>query len=86
MDLRAFKDITVDAHSNIARVGVGNRLGDIALTLAAHGRGIPHGTCPYVGIGGHAGMHLNLTYFFSSDEDLSAWWLRLPFSYVGFDP
>ncbi|KAF4620871.1 hypothetical protein D9613_000020 [Agrocybe pediades] len=33
---------------------MGNRLGDIVTALAAHGRGLPHGTCPYVGIGGHA--------------------------------
>jgi FAD/FMN-containing dehydrogenase len=56
VDLRALKDITVDENTNVARVGTGNRLGDVALALAAYDRGIPHGTCPYVGIGGHAGM------------------------------
>ncbi len=32
----------------------GNRLGDIALTLNRYGLATTHGTCPYVGIGGHA--------------------------------
>ncbi|KAF9445946.1 glucooligosaccharide oxidase [Macrolepiota fuliginosa MF-IS2] len=54
VDLRSFKDITFDSGNNTARVGTGNRLGDIALALGAHERAIPHGTCPYVGVGGHA--------------------------------
>lgn len=56
VDLRALVDINVDESSGVAQVGTGNRLGDVALALAAYNRGIPHGTCPYVGIGGHAGM------------------------------
>ncbi|KAG6817828.1 hypothetical protein H0H93_006962, partial [Arthromyces matolae] len=31
----------------------GNRLGNIAEALGALGQGLPHGSCPYVGIGGH---------------------------------
>ncbi|MFD7627021.1 FAD-binding oxidoreductase [Streptomyces sp. NPDC059851] len=34
------------------RIGAGARLGDVNRTLAAHGRGIPTGLCPTVGIAG----------------------------------
>jgi FAD/FMN-containing dehydrogenase len=37
-----------------AVVGAGARLGNIYQALGAHGRAIPAGTCPSVGIGGHA--------------------------------
>jgi len=37
-----------------AVVGAGARLGNVYDALAAHGRAIPAGTCPSVGIGGHA--------------------------------
>ncbi|RPD61410.1 FAD-binding domain-containing protein [Lentinus tigrinus ALCF2SS1-6] len=40
-----------------ATIGGGNHLGDVALYLWQHGkRALAHGTCPYVGIGGHAGQ------------------------------
>ncbi|KAJ7148091.1 glucooligosaccharide oxidase [Mycena crocata] len=55
VDLSKLKAITVQSSNNTAIIGNGNRLGDIALALNAAGRGIPHGTCPYVGIGGHSG-------------------------------
>jgi len=35
-------------------IETGNRLGDIALALNDYGFAMPHGTCPYVGLGGHA--------------------------------
>lgn len=54
VDLRNFKTIEVDSSSGIATIGTGNRLGDIALALNSKGRALPHGTCPYVGIGGHS--------------------------------
>lgn len=47
-------DIQVDAASSTATIASGSRLGDIALTLNDYGQGIGHGTCPYVGIGGHS--------------------------------
>ncbi|KAL0577216.1 hypothetical protein V5O48_004782 [Marasmius crinis-equi] len=53
IDLSQMKTITYDPTSQKAIIGSGNRLGDIALGLDRHGRGIPHGTCPHVGIGGH---------------------------------
>lgn len=55
MDLSKFTRITVHASNNTAIIEPGNRLGDVALTLNKAGRAIPHGTCPYVGIGGHSG-------------------------------
>ncbi|KAI1791689.1 FAD-binding domain-containing protein [Ganoderma leucocontextum] len=37
--------------------GAGNHLGDVALYLWENGqRALAHGTCPYVGVGGHAGQ------------------------------
>lgn len=53
IELSNFKKITVE-EDGIAKIGAGNRLGDVALALNEKGRGLPHGTCPYVGIGGHA--------------------------------
>ncbi|KAM3071834.1 hypothetical protein ACMFMG_009691 [Clarireedia jacksonii] len=48
IDMSAFDDIMVDQ-------GSGQRLGNIALGIHKQGgRALPHGTCPGVGIGGHA--------------------------------
>ncbi|KAH9484717.1 Xylooligosaccharide oxidase [Psilocybe cubensis] len=55
VDMSNFKTVTVDSQTKVASIGVGNRLGDVALALNAHGRALPHGTCPYVGVGGHSG-------------------------------
>lgn len=55
IDLSHINQIDVDKATHVARVGAGNRLGDVALGLFHQGeRAIPHGTCPLVGIGGHA--------------------------------
>lgn len=55
VDLSHINEIEVDEATHLARVGAGNRLGDVALGLFHQGgRAIPHGTCPLVGIGGHA--------------------------------
>ncbi|EKM77123.1 hypothetical protein AGABI1DRAFT_115352 [Agaricus bisporus var. burnettii JB137-S8] len=51
---RHFTRIQVNNQANTAKIDSGSRLGDIALTLNNHGRGFGHGTCPYVGIGGHS--------------------------------
>ncbi|KAF8698239.1 hypothetical protein AX14_001170, partial [Amanita brunnescens Koide BX004] len=53
IDTRNMTNITM-LSSDIATIETGNRLGDIALALSKHGRALPHGVCPYVGIGGHA--------------------------------
>ncbi|KAJ7636679.1 glucooligosaccharide oxidase [Roridomyces roridus] len=55
VDMSKMKQITVRSSNNTALIETGNRLGDIALALSAAGRAMPHGTCSYVGIGGHSG-------------------------------
>jgi hypothetical protein len=60
VDLSNFKGIDVNSSSGLAVIGMGNRLGDVALALNAAGRALPHGTCPYVGIGGHSSMSVFL--------------------------
>ena len=52
VDLRRLNGIAV-SHGR-ALVGAGARLGNIYNGLAGHGLAIPAGTCPSVGIGGHA--------------------------------
>lgn len=56
IDLRSFQDISLDANG-IAKVGAGVRLGNLALGIYNTNdakRALPHGTCPGVGLGGHA--------------------------------
>ncbi|KAF8537005.1 hypothetical protein BDD12DRAFT_746446 [Trichophaea hybrida] len=55
MDMMEFQDVTYDKNTQIASVGTGVRLGNLATKIFQLGqRGLPHGTCPGVGIGGHA--------------------------------
>ncbi|KAG6860779.1 hypothetical protein C0995_007683 [Termitomyces sp. Mi166 len=56
VDLSKFSRISVNSAQGTSVIETGNRLGDIATALAEKGRAIPHGTCAYVGIGGHAGF------------------------------
>jgi len=54
IDMKNMKSLTVDA-SGVAKIQTGNLLGDVAQKLWDSGqRALPHGTCPYVGTGGHA--------------------------------
>ena len=54
IDLESFQQISVDAEG-VAQIGGGVRLGDMALGIFNQSqRALPHGTCPGVGIGGHA--------------------------------
>ncbi|GAA5906564.1 FAD-dependent oxidoreductase [Sporobolomyces salmoneus] len=53
IDMSKFKSIKVDSTGK-ASIGAGSRLGDIALALNKKGWALSHGTCPFVGIGGHA--------------------------------
>jgi FAD/FMN-containing dehydrogenase len=55
IDMSNFVQISVDLETFIAMIGTGNRLGDVAFGLNDAGRALPHGTCLYVGIGGHSG-------------------------------
>jgi len=54
LDTTLFKSVEYDSKTGYATVGLGNRLGDLALALNQFGRGTPHGTCAFVGIGGHS--------------------------------
>jgi len=52
VDLQRLKGVAVSQGQAI--VGAGARLGNIYNSLGTHGLAIPAGTCPSVGIGGHA--------------------------------
>ncbi|KXN85100.1 Reticuline oxidase, partial [Leucoagaricus sp. SymC.cos] len=54
VDLRRLDEMSIEPTNNTAQVGMGNRLGNIALVLGASGRGLPHESCTYIGVGGHA--------------------------------
>ncbi|EAU90814.2 hypothetical protein CC1G_09291 [Coprinopsis cinerea okayama7 len=54
VDLSSIKTLSVDTDKNTAVIGAGNRLGEVVLGLNKYGRALPHGTCAYVGWGGHA--------------------------------
>ena len=62
VDMLNFMAVSVDSSTGKAIIGPGNRLGNVALALNDKGRALPHGTCPYVGVGGHSGMSSNLSY------------------------
>ncbi|KAL8711846.1 MAG: hypothetical protein Q9220_003790 [cf. Caloplaca sp. 1 TL-2023] len=55
IDLQSFQTVSVDSSSGVATVGGGVRLGNLAQGIFNQAqRALPHGTCPGVGIGGHA--------------------------------
>jgi FAD/FMN-containing dehydrogenase len=54
LDLRNLRGITVDTHAHTATIGAGAQLIDVYAALAARGVTIPAGSCPSVGIAGHA--------------------------------
>ncbi|KAL8740661.1 MAG: hypothetical protein Q9190_006665, partial [Brigantiaea leucoxantha] len=54
IDLQNFHNVTLNQR-NVAQVGGGVRLGNLALAIYNQNkRALPHGTCPGVGVGGHA--------------------------------
>ncbi|KAG8691326.1 hypothetical protein FRC11_004971 [Ceratobasidium sp. 423] len=54
VDLSKMKSFSID-DSGVAKIQTGHRLGEVAQKLWDNGqRALPHGTCPYVGSGGHA--------------------------------
>ncbi|KIY45651.1 glucooligosaccharide oxidase [Fistulina hepatica ATCC 64428] len=55
VDMSKMVNITVESDGT-ATIQTGNRLADVATGLNDYGRALPHGTCGYVGIGGHAGQ------------------------------
>jgi FAD/FMN-containing dehydrogenase len=54
LDLRNLRSISVNRRARTATIGAGAQLIDVYRALAAHGVTIPAGSCPSVGIGGHA--------------------------------
>ncbi|KAK7462246.1 hypothetical protein VKT23_007849 [Stygiomarasmius scandens] len=76
VDLSELKGIIVDPETFDATIETGNRLGDIALALNEQGRGLPHGRCVYVGVGGHSGFggwgHASRMWGLTLDNILSA--------------
>ena len=54
VDLTNINHIEIDSNAKTAKIGAGNRLGVIYYKLSQAGFLIPAGTCPSVGIGGHA--------------------------------
>ncbi|KAK0528197.1 hypothetical protein OC834_004143 [Tilletia horrida] len=54
IDLRRMKNISVNQGNQTAFVSAGARLGALAESLADQGYALPHGTCPGVGVSGHA--------------------------------
>jgi hypothetical protein len=54
ISLQAFQKVELNANTGIAKVGGGVRLGNLADGIYTQGqKGLSHGTCPGVGIGGH---------------------------------
>ncbi|RPA75529.1 FAD-binding domain-containing protein [Ascobolus immersus RN42] len=54
IDMERFQTISYDESTEIATVGAGVRLGNLASKLLGHGRAIPHGACANVGVSGLA--------------------------------
>jgi FAD/FMN-containing dehydrogenase len=54
LDLRKISGIRVDSGAQTATIGAGAQLINVYTALASHGVTIPAGSCPSVGIGGHA--------------------------------
>ncbi|TIC20736.1 FAD-binding domain-containing protein [Wallemia mellicola] len=54
IDVTNFNNIDVDKESNLVRAGTGNHLWDLYKTIYEDKLALPGGTCPQVGIGGHA--------------------------------
>lgn len=53
--MKNFKQFSMDKQNWIATLGAGHVLGDVTKMLLENGqRAMAHGTCPQVGIGGHA--------------------------------
>jgi FAD/FMN-containing dehydrogenase len=62
VDLTNINEITIDKKAKTVKIGAGNRLGVIYDKLSKAGFLIPAGTCPSVGIGGHALGGVNIIY------------------------
>ena len=54
IDTRPMRKVTVDSVTKTATAGAGASLGDLYIAAAAHGLAFPAGSCPTVGLAGHA--------------------------------
>jgi FAD/FMN-containing dehydrogenase len=76
LDLRNLRQVIVDPRHRTATVGAGSQLIDVYAALASHGLSLPAGSCPSVGVAGHAlggGMGLAARQFgLTADNLLSA--------------
>jgi FAD/FMN-containing dehydrogenase len=54
LDLRNMRSISINTQKRTATIGAGSQLIDVYAALAARGVTIPAGSCPSVGIAGHA--------------------------------
>jgi FAD/FMN-containing dehydrogenase len=55
VDMKHFRDFSIDTVTQVATIGAGTPLQDVTRQLHnAGGRAMAHGTCPSIGIGGHA--------------------------------
>jgi hypothetical protein len=54
LDMKNFRQFSIDQNSWHATIGSGFLLANVTDQLHAYGRAMAHGTCPQVGIGGHA--------------------------------
>jgi FAD/FMN-containing dehydrogenase len=54
VDTRSMHSVAYDAGSGLATIGAGAQLIDVYRALGAHGRAVPAGTCPSVGLAGLA--------------------------------
>ena len=85
--MKNMTSITIDPFTGNAVIETGNRIEDIAIKLSHAGRGLGHGSCPGVGIGGHAGNFPISSTLACSDPALSHRLrrLRLHIAHVGSD-
>ena len=54
LDLRNMRGVTLNTRDGTATIGAGSQLIDVYAALAPHGVTIPAGSCPSVGVAGHA--------------------------------
>lgn len=54
IDMRPLREIHYDSYSQTVTVGSGALLGEMNELLERHGRTVPSGACPTVGVGGQA--------------------------------
>jgi hypothetical protein len=70
IDLKNMQDFSMDTITWQATIGGGTKLSDVTQRLHDNGkRAISHGTCPGVGIGGHATIVRALSRFVSINAD-----------------